>query len=109
MEGLELMCFELIANVGNAKSFFVEAIHEAKEGNFEEAKNKIKEGEEFFIEGHRTHAQIIQAEAGGEKVESSLLLIHSEDQLMSAETIKLMAEEMLDNYKLIFELKNKQE
>ena len=108
MEGLELKCFELISNVGNAKSLFVEAIREAKEGNFDEADLKIKEGEEFFIQGHRVHAQIIQCEANGQIIESSLLLIHSEDQLMSAETIKLMADELIDSYKTIYELKDNQ-
>jgi len=35
MEGLELACFEIISNVGTAKSCYINAIHKAKEGDYE--------------------------------------------------------------------------
>ena len=44
MEGLELACFEIISNVGTAKSCYINAIHKAKEGDYEEAKKLIEEG-----------------------------------------------------------------
>ena len=44
MEGLELQCFQIISAVGMARSSYIEAIQEAKKGNFEEAKNMIAEG-----------------------------------------------------------------
>ena len=37
MEGLELICFQIISNVGGARSCFINAIQEAKEGRFDEA------------------------------------------------------------------------
>ncbi len=37
MEGLELLCFNMISYVGNARSDYIEAIHRAKEGKYEEA------------------------------------------------------------------------
>ena len=37
MEGLELICFEIISSVGMARSLYIEAIQEAKAGNFEQA------------------------------------------------------------------------
>ena len=39
-EEMELICFQLIANSGAAKSCFVEAIQAAKKGLFEDAKAK---------------------------------------------------------------------
>lgn len=104
MEGLELICFEIIAAVGTARSAFVEAIQEAKNGNFEAAEEKVNEGNEMFTQGHHAHAKLIQAEAasatdGGEKAEISLLLIHAEDQLMSAEAFKILSTEFIDIYK----------
>ena len=41
----------------------------------------------------------IQQEASGDKVEFSLIIMHAEDQMMSAETIKVLAEEMIQMYK----------
>lgn len=91
MENNELICFQLISNAGMAKSSFVEAIRAAEEEKFELAAQKMNEGKEFLIQGHSVHASVIQKEAAGEKTETSLLLIHAEDQLMSAEMTELLA------------------
>lgn len=107
MEGLELQCFQIISAVGMARSSYIEAIQEAKKGNFEEAKNMIAEGEKSFLQGHEVHASMIQQEASGQKVEPCLLLIHAEDQLMSAEGFKIIAEEMIANCERITALEAK--
>ena len=73
-EEMELICFQLIANSGAAKSSFVEAIQAAKKGLFEDAKAKFVEAEEAFVEAHKIHAELIQKEASGEKTEFSLLI-----------------------------------
>lgn len=104
MEGLELTCFQIISAVGMARSTYIEAISEARNGNFEKAQEMIKEGETMFTQGHAAHAQLIQQEAGGNPVNPTLLLLHAEDQLMSAEGFKIIAEEMIANYKKIAEL-----
>ena len=101
MEGLELQCFQIISAVGMARSSYIEAIQEAKKGNFDRAREMVAEGEQSFLGGHEAHAKMIQQEASGEKVEPCLLLIHAEDQLMSAETFKIIAEEMIGNYERI--------
>ena len=95
MGDLELMSFQIISAVGTAKSCYVEAMRAAEQGDFEEAEAKIKEGETVFVTGHSAHASLIQKEASGEGVTPNVLLMHAEDQLMSAETIKLMAEEII--------------
>ena len=67
----------------------------------------IEEGDKSFLQGHEAHAKMIQQEAGGEKVETGLLLIHAEDQLMSAESFKIIADEMIQNYERIIALESK--
>lgn len=99
MEGLELISFQIISAVGTARSMYIEAIHKAKEGNFEEAEKLLKEGQAMFTEGHHAHADLIQKEAAGEKTEFALLLMHAEDQLMSAEAFGILAQEFIDLYK----------
>jgi len=98
MEGLELICFEMIAANGSARSFFLEALAAAKEGNFEEADRLMSEGEGMLEEGHHAHGNLLSQEASGEKVKVDLLLVHAEDQMMSAETFKIMACEMIEIY-----------
>ena len=101
MEGLELISFQMISAVGTARSMYIEAIHLAKEGKFEDADKLIKEAQGYFAEGHHAHAELIQQEASGEKVEFALLLMHAEDQLMSAEAFGILAEEFISVYKLL--------
>jgi PTS system cellobiose-specific IIA component len=101
MEGLELIAFQIISNVGGARSSFIEAIQHAKTGDYEKAQEAIAEGEKFFTEGHHAHAQLIQSEANGELGPITLLLLHAEDQLMSAEAFKILAGEFIDVYKKI--------
>lgn len=103
MEGLELVSFEIIAAVGSARSFYIDAIHQAKQGHFEEALQLVEEGNKAFVEGHHAHAQIIQQEANGQKCEYQLLFMHAEDQLMSAEAFGILASEFIDVYKKIEE------
>ncbi|MBQ9615062.1 MAG: PTS lactose/cellobiose transporter subunit IIA [Selenomonadaceae bacterium] len=100
MEGLELIAFQIISAVGTARSSYIEAIQEAKKGNFEGAEKLIAEGDEVFVEGHDAHAKLLQEEANGNSV-VSLLILHAEDQLMSAEGFKTIAQEFIDLYKKV--------
>ena len=58
MEGIELICFQIISTVGNARSLYIEAIQAAKAGDFEKAEELIKEGEASFTEGHAAHGKL---------------------------------------------------
>lgn len=59
----------------------------------------IKQGEEAFAQGHHGHADLLTKEASGELGGAGLLLIHAEDQLMSAEGFRTIAEEFIALYK----------
>lgn len=99
MEGMELIAFEIISNVGTAKSLAIEALRDVRQGKYDEAEGKLSEASKYFVNAHHAHSSLIQKEASGEKVELSLILMHAEDQMMSAETIKLLVEEMIEMYK----------
>ena len=107
MEGLELTAFQIISAVGTARSCYIEAIQKAKEGDFEGAEKLVKEGDEMFIEGHHAHAGLLQIEAdNGQGSAVSLIILHAEDQLMSAESFKTIALEFIDLYKRIVKLES---
>lgn len=105
MEELELVAFQIISSVGTARSMYIEAIQLAKESKFDEAKALIQEGIGIFNEGHHAHMKLITLEAQGNLKQVPLLIIHAEDQLMSAEGFKIIAEEMIALYE---KLENKQ-
>lgn len=107
MEELEMVSFKVISSSGAAKSLFMEAMQYARKREFEEAERCIKEGEENRQKGHEAHFELIQKEASGDPVSINLLLMHAEDQLMATETIKIMAEEIIESYKAISYLESK--
>lgn len=98
MNDLELKSFEIISNVGTARSCYIEAISYAKKFDFEMAEKLMNDGVEAFNSGHAAHAGLIQMEANNE-LPFSLILMHAEDQLMSAEGFKIIASEFIDVYK----------
>jgi len=101
MEGLELISFKIIASVGTARSLYIEAIQLAKAKDFDGAKKMVREGDKNFLEGHHAHVELIQQEANKQNVAVNLLLVHAEDQMMSADAFKIIANEFIDLYELI--------
>ncbi len=101
MKSLELISFTIISKVGMAKSNYIEAMKYANLCQFDLATQKIQEGDEEFNEGHLAHGELIQQEASGDNVSPTILLMHAEDQLMAAETIKIMALEIITMAKKI--------
>lgn len=101
MEGLELICFQIITAAGGAKSSYIEAISKAKEGLFDEAEALIEQGDNMLKEGHAPHTDLVQKEAASGESLITLILAHAEDQMMSAEVFKVMAVEIIELYKKI--------
>lgn len=104
MEDLELICFQIISHAGTAKSNYIEAMAKAKDGDFKKASELINEGIEEYRLAHKAHSSLITEEASGNKVEVGLLLMHAEDQLITTEVIKIVAEENIQLLKEISEI-----
>lgn len=98
-EKLEMACFQIIAHAGTARSHYIGAIELAEQGDFEKAEEMIAEGEKEYRISHSAHAEIIALEESGKLRDANLLIVHSEDQMMSAETFKVMAEKFLALYR----------
>ncbi len=102
LEKMQTIAFQIIADVGSAKAMYLEAIRVAKEENdFEAAKQFINDGVELATKAHSHHFEIVQNEANGQVVPFSIMLMHAEDQLLTTEVIKMMAEEVIDLHKKI--------
>lgn len=102
---LEMIILNLITNSGEAKSYAMEALCHAKQGKIKEAEASINLASERLALAHKSQTQLIQSEARGEKIESSILLIHAQDHLMNAITVKDLAAEMIHLYDLVLSLK----
>lgn len=107
MEGLELSCFKLISAAGSARSCNIEAIQEAKKGNFEKAEDLMKEGKNHYLAAHNAHSELLQQDLKEENTGGSILIMHAEDQLMSAEMFQILAKEFIDTYRNLLDLRKK--
>ena len=67
---LVMKCFQIVAQVGAARSYYINAIQCAKEGKFEDAESMIKEGDVSFNQGHTEHTSLLSMEASGERKRS---------------------------------------
>jgi PTS system cellobiose-specific IIA component len=81
------------------------ALRAAKKGNFEEATKYIEEANKEMLKAHEIQTNLIVKEAGGEKIEVGLIMVHSQDHLMNAILFKDLAQEFIDLYKKIEENK----
>ena len=101
LEQLSEVAFQIITYAGEAKSEAMLAIYEAKAKNFDQAQEKITLANQAINQASHQHFELIQAEAQGSKIEIPLLLMHAEDQLLTTQTLILLAQEMVDLYKNI--------
>lgn len=100
---------ELVVKGGNARSKALEAITAASEGKFDLADEKMQECKDFLEEAHGFQTEMIQAEAAGNsQCEVSLMLIHGQDHLMNAMTVRDLAQKMIVMYHKIYN-KNQEE
>lgn len=80
----EQTLFTLILHAGEARAKAKEAAEFAKEGKWEDAQSLMEEAEEEQLEAHKVSAKIVKMEAGGERVDFSVLLVHALDLLILA-------------------------
>ena len=93
---METIIMNLIIHSGEARSFSMEAMKLAKNGQIEAARDLIEKASEELSNAHASQTQLIQGEAGGNKTEVSLLLVHAQDHLMTSMTLKDLAQEIID-------------
>ena len=101
------VAFDLILKAGNAKSSSMMAIDLAIEFDFENAKKNLEEAENEMREAHAIQIGMIQQEAQGNPVELNIILVHAQDHMTMAIMAKEIAEQFVDLYETIQELKNK--
>lgn len=99
----EMIVFSIISNAGDASAKFLTAIKEAENGNFQEADELMKTGDENLLKAHKVQTEMIQKEINGEKYEMGILMVHAQDHLMNAILLKDLASSMIKLHKKIME------
>lgn len=95
----EMISMTIIANSGDARSFAFKALDEAKSGNFEEADKLMKESNVAANLAHKAQTELLFAEANGNKQDINVLMIHSQDHLMTSMLAAELINEIIILYK----------
>lgn len=100
-----LTAFQIITYAGDARSASLLAIQAARTFDFANAEDHLGTAEKNMRQAHQLQIDMIQAEAAGNPVEVNIILVHAQDHLSMAMMAKDNAEEFVQLYRMIQELK----
>lgn len=95
---------EMIGSAGLARSRYLEAVRAARESDFERTRMLTEDGEACFEKAHEIHAEFLASRCENlldcNGAEVNLILVHAEDQMMCAETFRVLGMELIELYKM---------
>ena len=92
--------FEIIAMSGEARSKAYEALGSAKQGSFEAASTLLAEAQISLDKAHNVQTSLITRAARGESMTLDVLLVHSQDHLMTSILALELIQELVELYRL---------
>lgn len=107
MENIEV-AMGLIAGAGDSRGYCMEAIEQARTGEFEQARQSLEKATEGMVNTHDIQTQLIREEMTGTGQPVSLLMVHAQDHLNFALTMRDVAEEFVLIYERLEKLEAKQ-
>jgi len=106
MDNLEV-AMGLIAGAGDSRSYCMEAIDCAREGEFDKAREAVDKAVSAMVETHEIQTQLIRDEMEGKGRPVSLIMVHAQDHLNLALVMRDIAEEFIELYQRISKLEGK--
>lgn len=103
-ESMEMISFGIVASAGQARSQAMEAIKLAREGDIPAAREMLEESKKASLGAHDEQTKLLSREAGGDHVPVDVLLVHSQDHLMTSMLCQDLAEEMINLYEAVQKL-----
>lgn len=101
---LEQIIFNLVLHGGNARGEAYEALDAAEKGDFEAAEKHLEKADDEFYAGHDYQNALVQGE---QKDAPNFLVIHAQDQLMTALSEKNLIKRMIELYKRLDNIERK--
>jgi PTS system cellobiose-specific IIA component len=95
----ETFCLELIMHAGNGRAEAYAALRAAKQGDFAQAEIHLVEAERELGAAHTAQTRLLAGEAQGVGMAPSLLLVHAQDQLMTAISERTLLSELIELYR----------
>lgn len=81
-----------------SRSLCFEALHAARAGNFDEAKQLLHEADGYSRQAHHMQTKLIEQDAGEARQPMTLIMVHAQDHLMTSMLARELAEEIIHLY-----------
>lgn len=103
----EELVINIIVNAGQARSNCIKAIECASRQDFSQAQKLLDAAGEALRTAHQAQTNFIEDEARGVRHTVTLLMVHAQDHLMNAITVKDLSWQQIECYQHIADLKKK--
>ncbi|MDU5203251.1 PTS mannose transporter subunit IIA [Lactobacillus sp. HMSC061B07] len=91
----------MMSAAGDAEQATMAAIEAAKADQIDRSRKLLKHADAKLKQAHQAQTQMLTYEARGQKVDVTLLMVHSQDHLISAMTIRRLADDIIDLYQQV--------
>ena len=90
---------EIVALSGDARTKLLNAVKQAKEGEFSGARALVDEAQGLLNDAHNAQTDLLTAEARGEVTAPTVLLVHAQDHLMTTMLLRDVIDALIDIYR----------
>lgn len=97
--------FEIIMHAGDARSYCLESLANAKNGEFETSEKLFKLAREEYTKAHQIQTAMLTNFANGAKMTPNLILVHAQDHISGASVCIDLCEDLIDLTKQVSEIK----
>lgn len=91
----------IILYAGNAQDFCSQALNQAEKGNFTDCDELLAKAKEEIVKAHRIQTKIIQDAINKNSDETTVLFVHAQDTMMSANSEFKLTKYLIRIYKKI--------
>ncbi len=95
----EKKILQLVIQGGDARCAAMEAIEAARAGKFAQAAGFLEQSSRTLALAHSAQTDMLQEELNREQGGVTLLMVHAQDHLMSAITVRDLAREIVELYR----------
>ncbi|MBP7980486.1 MAG: PTS lactose/cellobiose transporter subunit IIA [Tolumonas sp.] len=93
---MESTVMELIINAGEARSYAMQALRAAKQGDWDLVDEQLTEASAASKRAHDVQTMLIGMDEGCGKIPVNLVMVHAQDHIMTSMLAREMIEELIE-------------
>ena len=93
---VESTVMELIINAGEARSYAMQALRAAKQGDWDLVDEQLTEASAASKRAHDVQTMLIGMDEGCGKIPVNLVMVHAQDHIMTSMLAREMIEELIE-------------